>query len=194
MATRTSTWPICCLPSSLRIRAHTGDRPWPQGNGIRGVGGDGRHSNSHERREADEAAATRDRIQRASGVASRQRAIQLEEASFKMTFRVVMGKQLQQLVAEERRARIIVPSVRQFMKRLGYNSGDRTRGRPEARHSVALRPPLRYREDNCLMRTPIIAGNWKMFKTPVEAVAFVQELAPRLPVSRLPSASSARPT
>jgi len=30
------------------------------------------------------------------------------------------------------------------------------------------------------MRTPIIAGNWKMFKTVSEAVAFVQELAPRL--------------
>lgn len=27
-------------------------------------------------------------------------------------------------------------------------------------------------------RTPIIAGNWKMHKTPEEAVAFVQELAP----------------
>lgn len=30
------------------------------------------------------------------------------------------------------------------------------------------------------MRTPIIAGNWKMHKSPDEAVAFVQELAPRL--------------
>lgn len=30
------------------------------------------------------------------------------------------------------------------------------------------------------MRTPIIAGNWKMYKTPAEAVAFVKELAPRL--------------
>ncbi|MBN1286475.1 MAG: triose-phosphate isomerase [Anaerolineae bacterium] len=30
------------------------------------------------------------------------------------------------------------------------------------------------------MRTPIIAGNWKMYKTPDEAVAFVKELAPRL--------------
>jgi triosephosphate isomerase len=30
------------------------------------------------------------------------------------------------------------------------------------------------------MRTPIIAGNWKMFKTPAEAVTFVNELAPRL--------------
>lgn len=30
------------------------------------------------------------------------------------------------------------------------------------------------------MRTPIIAGNWKMYKTPAEAVAFVNELAPRL--------------
>jgi triosephosphate isomerase len=30
------------------------------------------------------------------------------------------------------------------------------------------------------MRTPIIAGNWKMFKTRDEAVAFVNELAPRL--------------
>lgn len=30
------------------------------------------------------------------------------------------------------------------------------------------------------MRTPIIAGNWKMFKTRDEAVAFVKELAPRL--------------
>jgi triosephosphate isomerase len=30
------------------------------------------------------------------------------------------------------------------------------------------------------MRTPIIAGNWKMFKTPSEAVAFVNALAPRL--------------
>lgn len=30
------------------------------------------------------------------------------------------------------------------------------------------------------MRTPIIAGNWKMNKTLVESVEFVQELAPRL--------------
>ncbi|MCZ7543127.1 MAG: triose-phosphate isomerase [Anaerolineae bacterium] len=30
------------------------------------------------------------------------------------------------------------------------------------------------------MRTPIIAGNWKMYKTPDEAVAFVRELAPML--------------
>lgn len=30
------------------------------------------------------------------------------------------------------------------------------------------------------MRKPIIAGNWKMFKTLDESVAFVQELAPRL--------------
>jgi triosephosphate isomerase len=29
-------------------------------------------------------------------------------------------------------------------------------------------------------RTPIIAGNWKMFKTVSESVAFVRELAPRL--------------
>ncbi|MBK8025964.1 MAG: triose-phosphate isomerase [Chloroflexi bacterium] len=30
------------------------------------------------------------------------------------------------------------------------------------------------------MRTPIVAGNWKMFKTVVDAVSFVTELAPRL--------------
>ncbi len=30
------------------------------------------------------------------------------------------------------------------------------------------------------MRTPIIAGNWKMFKTLQESVAFVRDLAPRL--------------
>lgn len=30
------------------------------------------------------------------------------------------------------------------------------------------------------MRTPIIAGNWKMYKTVAESVSFVQELAPRL--------------
>jgi triosephosphate isomerase len=30
------------------------------------------------------------------------------------------------------------------------------------------------------MRVPIIAGNWKMFKTVAESVAFVRELAPRL--------------
>ena len=30
------------------------------------------------------------------------------------------------------------------------------------------------------MRTPIIAGNWKMYKTPAEAEAFVRALAPRL--------------
>ena len=30
------------------------------------------------------------------------------------------------------------------------------------------------------MRTPIIAGNWKMFKTVQESVDFVKELAPRL--------------
>ena len=30
------------------------------------------------------------------------------------------------------------------------------------------------------MRTPIIAGNWKMHKTVAESVAFVRELAPRL--------------
>jgi triosephosphate isomerase (TIM) len=30
------------------------------------------------------------------------------------------------------------------------------------------------------MRTPIIAGNWKMFKTLDESVAFVKELAPKL--------------
>ena len=30
------------------------------------------------------------------------------------------------------------------------------------------------------MRIPIIAGNWKMYKTPAEAVAFVKELAPKL--------------
>ncbi len=30
------------------------------------------------------------------------------------------------------------------------------------------------------MRTPIIAGNWKMYKTPAEAEAFVRELAPLL--------------
>ncbi len=30
------------------------------------------------------------------------------------------------------------------------------------------------------MRTPIIAGNWKMFKTLPESVAFARELAPRL--------------
>ncbi len=30
------------------------------------------------------------------------------------------------------------------------------------------------------MRTPIIAGNWKMYKTPAESVAFAQELIPRL--------------
>ncbi len=30
------------------------------------------------------------------------------------------------------------------------------------------------------MRVPIIAGNWKMNKTPAEAVAFVRELRPRL--------------
>jgi triosephosphate isomerase (TIM) len=30
------------------------------------------------------------------------------------------------------------------------------------------------------MRIPIIAGNWKMFKSPSEAVAFVTELAPKL--------------
>lgn len=30
------------------------------------------------------------------------------------------------------------------------------------------------------MRKPIIAGNWKMFKTVAESVSFVQELAPRL--------------
>lgn len=33
-------------------------------------------------------------------------------------------------------------------------------------------------------RTPIIAGNWKMYKTVQEAVAFVQELAPRLAAYR----------
>jgi triosephosphate isomerase (TIM) len=31
-----------------------------------------------------------------------------------------------------------------------------------------------------MTRTPIIAGNWKMFKTLTEAVSFVQELAPHL--------------
>ena len=31
-----------------------------------------------------------------------------------------------------------------------------------------------------MTRTPIIAGNWKMYKTLAEAVAFVQELAPEL--------------
>ncbi len=31
-----------------------------------------------------------------------------------------------------------------------------------------------------MTRTPIIAGNWKMYKTLAEAVAFVQELAPHL--------------
>ncbi|MDK3161514.1 triose-phosphate isomerase [Anaerolineae bacterium CFX9] len=30
------------------------------------------------------------------------------------------------------------------------------------------------------MRTPILAGNWKMFKTVAESIAFVRELAPRL--------------
>ncbi len=30
------------------------------------------------------------------------------------------------------------------------------------------------------MRKPIIAGNWKMYKSPAESVAFVRELAPRL--------------
>ncbi|MBN1963143.1 MAG: triose-phosphate isomerase [Anaerolineae bacterium] len=30
------------------------------------------------------------------------------------------------------------------------------------------------------MRTPIIAGNWKMYKTPAEAEAFVRELAPQI--------------
>ncbi len=30
------------------------------------------------------------------------------------------------------------------------------------------------------MRRPILAGNWKMNKTPVEAVDFVKELAPHL--------------
>jgi triosephosphate isomerase (TIM) len=30
------------------------------------------------------------------------------------------------------------------------------------------------------MRTPIIAGNWKMYKTPAESVAFVKELAPHI--------------
>jgi triosephosphate isomerase len=30
------------------------------------------------------------------------------------------------------------------------------------------------------MRTPIIAGNWKMNKTPAEAAAFVRDLAPKL--------------
>lgn len=30
------------------------------------------------------------------------------------------------------------------------------------------------------MRTPIIAGNWKMYKTLAESVSFVKELAPRL--------------
>ncbi|NPV68301.1 MAG: triose-phosphate isomerase [Anaerolineae bacterium] len=30
------------------------------------------------------------------------------------------------------------------------------------------------------MRIPIIAGNWKMYKTPAEAEAFVRELAPKL--------------
>ncbi len=30
------------------------------------------------------------------------------------------------------------------------------------------------------MRKPIIAGNWKMYKTPAEAEAFVKELAPEL--------------
>ena len=31
------------------------------------------------------------------------------------------------------------------------------------------------------MRKPIIAGNWKMYKTFDEAVAFVQEVAENLP-------------
>lgn len=36
------------------------------------------------------------------------------------------------------------------------------------------------------MRQPIIAGNWKMFKTPDESVAFVQELLPLLePISSI---------
>jgi triosephosphate isomerase len=30
------------------------------------------------------------------------------------------------------------------------------------------------------MRTPIVAGNWKMFKTPAEAVEFVQALLPKI--------------
>jgi len=30
------------------------------------------------------------------------------------------------------------------------------------------------------MRRPVIAGNWKMYKTPAEAAAFVRELAPRV--------------
>ncbi|HLY26888.1 MAG TPA: triose-phosphate isomerase, partial [Aggregatilineales bacterium] len=30
------------------------------------------------------------------------------------------------------------------------------------------------------MRTPIVAGNWKMYKTPAEAVSFVQALRPAL--------------
>lgn len=30
------------------------------------------------------------------------------------------------------------------------------------------------------MRKPIIAGNWKMYKTVAESVSFVRELAPRL--------------
>src|SRR5450432_1824718 len=30
------------------------------------------------------------------------------------------------------------------------------------------------------MRVPIVAGNWKMYKTPAEAAAFAQELAPAL--------------
>src|SRR5687768_1683747 len=31
-----------------------------------------------------------------------------------------------------------------------------------------------------MTRTPIIAGNWKMFKTLAESVSFVEELAPQL--------------
>src|SRR5579864_5361294 len=33
------------------------------------------------------------------------------------------------------------------------------------------------------MRRPVIAGNWKMYKTPAEAAAFVRELAPRIAAS-----------
>src|SRR5260221_14760027 len=54
------------------------------------------------------------------------------------------------------------------------------RGPPakQQRFSLLKKPLLRPKDSN--MRMPIVAGNWKMFKSPGEAVEFVNALLPRI--------------
>src|SRR5258706_16300502 len=51
---------------------------------------------------------------------------------------------------------------------------------PERRSGSLAKRSVLHNKDHRSMRTPIVAGNWKMYKTPAEAVEFAKALVPAL--------------